>query len=402
MEKIVYKLFNEFTKGVDTYTHHGSTWLIFTDTKQWVIELTKDNTLWYNYNFFKGMFSYASMEVVENQHYITKWVEDNIINGVNHTSQSIPRQRPSVDEVIKDGVKEISSNVMIFQSMKVEDAIQNGVKETFDFMEQNINEYEIDDTIQNGVKETKYNQSYQEPKFKDVLENGVKETIDLEMDDEEVVEYIIETKIIEKSVTEHSLTFAKMKIDCEDVIENGVKHTEIGWHQCNNIDDTIEHGMKSTKLPYDVRQSLVEDTIENGVKETLRLGSLEVTEQEINYTIQNGVKIKPALESHEGFKKGTPYVEKFFSTEDIDNTIQNGIKKTKGMDEWINTLSIVDGVIEDGVKDIRPIENDRSFFIEDTIENGIKKISPRNLDQFGIGYTLWKTQTVIEQGINNT
>ena len=398
MEKIVYKLLNEFTKGVDTYTHHGSTWLIFTDTKQWVIELTKDNTLWYNYNFFNGMFSYASMEVVENQHYITKWVEDNIINGVNHTSQSIPRQRPSVDEVIKDGVKEISSNVMIFQTMKVEDeiddTIQNGVKETFDFMEQNINEYEIDDTIQNGVKETKYNQSYQEPKFKDVLENGVKETIDLEMDDEEVVEYIIETGIIEKSVTEHSLTFAKMKIDCEDVIENGVKHTEIGWHQCNNIDDTIEHGMKSTKLPYDVRQSLVEDTIENGVKETLRLGSLEVTEQEINYTIQNGVKIKPALESHEGFKK-----------------------ETNGMDEWVKNFE-ADKVIERGVKDIRPIENgdlvsyvewmkenkSTSYpkIIDDVIENGIKKTSPRNLDQFGIGYTLWKTQTVIEQGINNT
>ena len=332
MEKIVYKLLNEFTKGVDTYTHHGSTWLIFTDTKQWVIELTKDNTLWYNYNFFNGMFSYASMEVVENQHYITKWVEDNVINGVNHTSQSIPRQRPSVDEVIKD-----------------------------------------------GVKETKYNQSYQEPKFKDVLENGVKETIDLEMDDEEVVEYIIETGIIEKSVTEHSLTFAKMKIDCEDVIENGVKHTE--------------------EIAFE-RNVSIKDTLENGVKETLRLGSLEVTEQEINYTIQNGVKIKPALESHEGFKKGTPYVEKFFSTEDINNTIQNGIKKTKGMDEWVNTLSIVDGVIEDGVKEVKADSSQNPMGqVDDVIENGIKETNSRNLEQFGIGYTLWKTQTVIEQGI---
>ena len=133
MKKIVNKIINESVKDADIYYSNGSTWIIFTDNKQWVIELTENKTLWYNYNFFKNAFVYVSMDVVENQHYITKWVEDNIING--------------------GGVKETSHNVMLFQSMMVED------------------------TIQNGVKETKYNQSHQEPKFKDVLENGVKETI---------------------------------------------------------------------------------------------------------------------------------------------------------------------------------------------------------------------------------
>ena len=37
--------------------------------------------------------------------------------------------------------------------------------------------------------------------------------------------------------------------------------------------------------------------------------------------------------------------------------------------------------------------------IDDVIENGVKETNSRNLEQFGIGYTLWKTQTVIEQGI---
>jgi hypothetical protein len=80
MEKVIHKLINEFTEGVDTYTHNGSTWLIFTESKQWVIELTDSKTLWYNYNFFKSVFSYTSMDVVDNQQYITKWVEDNLIN----------------------------------------------------------------------------------------------------------------------------------------------------------------------------------------------------------------------------------------------------------------------------------------------------------------------------------
>ena len=45
-------------QGADKYMHMGSTWLIFTEQKQWVVELTKEKTLWYNYNFFKKIFQY--------------------------------------------------------------------------------------------------------------------------------------------------------------------------------------------------------------------------------------------------------------------------------------------------------------------------------------------------------
>jgi hypothetical protein len=41
MEKVIHKLINEFTEGVDTYTHNGSTWLIFTESKQWVLDNLK-------------------------------------------------------------------------------------------------------------------------------------------------------------------------------------------------------------------------------------------------------------------------------------------------------------------------------------------------------------------------
>lgn len=277
MKKIIYKLINELTKGSNIYTYNGSTWLIFEDTKQWVIELTEDKVLWYNYTLFKNIFVYASMDVVENQHYITKWVEDNIINGVKKTGHWGNRLEREIEE-----------------------PIQNGVKKTFN-------------TSKN-----------------------------------------------------------------------------LFWQ--------------------------IGTTIQYGVKETQRLGSLEVTEKEINNTIQNGVKIKPALESNEGFKQGTPYVEKFFSKEDVDNTIQNGvketlhdsyhhngridgvinngIKKTKEMDEWVNSPRIVENVIQNGIKEVKSDSSQNPMGqVDDVIENGVKET------RLELNITEGEIEEIIENGI---
>ena len=137
MEKIMQSLINNWVRGMDTYTHNGSTWLIFTDSKRWVIELTEDKTLWYNYNFFKQIFSLTSLDVVQNQHLITKWVEDNVMNKVNYT----------------------------FSFEKVAD-------------------YRIEDTLENGVKETKISPTHTEygdwldgdERLGEIIKNGVKET----------------------------------------------------------------------------------------------------------------------------------------------------------------------------------------------------------------------------------
>ncbi len=43
---IIDKMIGNETKGVDIYHNNGSVWLIFTDEKKWVIELTKEGTLW--------------------------------------------------------------------------------------------------------------------------------------------------------------------------------------------------------------------------------------------------------------------------------------------------------------------------------------------------------------------
>jgi len=287
MEKIMQSLINNWIRGVDTYTHNGSTWLIFTDSKRWVIELTEDKTLWYNYNFFKQIFSLTSLDVVENQQYITKWVEDNVMNKVKDTRLEI-----------------------------------------------NITEGEVDDIIQDGVKETDYKSLLKRGSIEDTIENGVKET----------------------------------KIS--------PTHTEYGdW------------------LDGDER---LDEIIQNGVKET-QFNSYE-NKSWVEGVIKGGVKTKPALESHEGFMMGTPYVDKFFSKEDVEDTIQNGVKKTHFDSREIKTW--VNDVINEGVKEttaldpsfsVRYINGDFEMVpvVEEIIKNGIKKTKTPGKDGDILGVMDW-------------
>ena len=190
MENIILKFIGQNIKGVDTYQHNDSTWLIFTDEKKWVIELTKDGTLWYNYNFFNSIFSFFSLDVIENQHYITKWVEDTIQNGVKRTNKHSLYYLNSVEDTIQKGVR----NTVDWQwgdGSGVEDDIQNGVRNTRN------NRFEVlflvEDAIQNGIKNTEpggylgpitirgkvfhqFESSNQTDNVGNVIQNGVKET----------------------------------------------------------------------------------------------------------------------------------------------------------------------------------------------------------------------------------
>lgn len=240
MDKIINLLINNWTKGVDTYTHNGSTWLIFTEQKSWVIELTESKTLWYNYNFFKDLFSLTSMDVVDNQHYITKWVEDNIIN------------------------KELTY-VTLFRNAR-------------------DRKQQFEDTLENGVKKTKYNQSFQEPKFKEVLKNGIimsnpRQYVTNKIIDDTIQNGIKETKTPGEDgdilstiewMDENKTNSVPKLID--NVIEKGEKINGIfvgGKIQKENIEVVIDYGVK--KIKADSSQNpmgKVTDVIKNGVKET--------------------------------------------------------------------------------------------------------------------------------------
>ena len=177
LNEVINKMINKAVVGCDKYVHNDSTWLIFTNDKKWVIELTKDGTLWYSYDFFKNLFKVLSLEVVENQNYITKWVEETIITGVKNTIQSITQQRRMVEDTIKNGVKHTEYGDWLDGDERFDDIIQNGVKHTVP--SDCLPSVFVEDTIQNGVKHTEKSlQIDGSCVVEDVIQNGIKETHD--------------------------------------------------------------------------------------------------------------------------------------------------------------------------------------------------------------------------------
>jgi predicted peroxiredoxin len=281
MEKIVNKLINDAVVGADRYANNGSTWLIFTETKQWVIELTEEKTLWYNYNFFKNLFSYLSFDVVENQHYITKWVEDTIINGVKGTNVKAQPRKLLVEDTIQNGVKH-TPNISL-QLVKgygvvnqVENTIKNGVKET-----KGINGvHGMNVAIQNGVKETKLGAPDNRDYFiEDAIQNGVKHT--------EPGGYLGSIEMKGKIV--HQLESPKQNEEVEYVIENGVKHTVCSSAPfVYGVKDTLQHGVKETFDETHHRRREVVLTIRDGIKETY--DDAYHHKSRVDGVIKNGIK----------------------------------------------------------------------------------------------------------------
>jgi hypothetical protein len=259
--KLINKMIDKAIIGCDKYVHNNSTWLIFTDDKKWVIELTKDGTLWYNYDFFKNLFKVLSLDVVENQNYITKWVEETIINGVRNTIQSITQQRRIVEDTIENGVKETHSGCDLLVDDYIEDTIQNGVKEIHWVEYSNLRS--VEDAIQNGVKHTEYGDWLDgDERFDDIIQNGVKETKTPGADGDilSTLEWIKENNTVNipeliNDVIEHGvkLTNSSLQIDgscvVEDVIQNGIKETHDDvYHHKGRVGGVIKNGIKETKL----------------------------------------------------------------------------------------------------------------------------------------------------------
>jgi len=207
MRELVFKIINKFTEKVDTYHNNGSIWLIFTDEKKWVIELTKDGTLWYNFYFFKDCFKYLSLDVIDNQHYITEWVKSIIQNGVKHT--------------LSHGYQ---------STLDVKSIIQNGIKETID--QWNQNRPSVKDVIEKGIKETLNTAFMPQEMVEEVLENGIKETIELPDKSGELNGYG------EYYARQKNMTYPHTDI-VNDVITDGVKETN--WRKVDNHPTYLDH-----------------------------------------------------------------------------------------------------------------------------------------------------------------
>ena len=177
MEKVINRMINDAVEGVDTYKTKDSTWIIFTESKKWVIELTKDGTLWYNYNFFNDLMMYLSMDVVENQHYITKWVEDNVINGVKETCCHDMKLTKSVEKIIKNTYSDILPKEYDWSDQfDVKEVIETGVKHT-EYGDWEDGDERLDDIIQNGIKQTCAQIPSIDAVAERVVEEGIKQTI---------------------------------------------------------------------------------------------------------------------------------------------------------------------------------------------------------------------------------
>jgi hypothetical protein len=396
MEKIVNRLIDDAVQKVDTYTNNGSTWLIFTDDKRWVIELTKDGTLWYNYNFFNSLFAYASMDVIENQHYITKWVENNVINKKkpvkNEVKEASCSEIPSislVDHTIQNGVKntlKISNHRMRHDDRMrhdVEDTIHNGVIAAHHQQHSILDK--VKDTIQNGVKDTLPMSSVVFTPVEYAIQNGIKETKEAPYYPNEVVDTIIQDGVKNTISFEGILNW-----DVEDTIENGVKETSfVAYGLGTTVEDTIQNGVKNTFTRRRGMLRWVEDTIQNGVKNTYsdkipheydwtdQFDVKEVIETGVKHT-EKSLQIDGSCVIEDVIKEGVKHTE-YGDWEDgderLDDIIKNGIKKTEAA-TLFDEESKMNAVISEGIKETHDDVYHHNGRIEGVIKNGIKEVQP--------------------------
>ena len=365
--EVIFDLINFNIEGVDVYHHNGSLWLIFTDDKKWVIELTKDGTLWYNYYFFTNCFKYLSLDVVNNQHYITKWVENVIQNGVINTKTFKRMHARLVENVIQNGVINTHYHWDL-ESTIVENVIQNGVINTG--MPMGALVASVENVIQNGVINTSFPLSHSHSHVENVIQNGVINTIAHGLISANTVENVIQNGVT--NTMSARLVAAKM---VENVIQNGVTNTKCGSiNDEQRAENVIQNGIRNT-IRQDITQlSEVEDVIQNGVKEVTAGKTERLTM--INETIQNGVKEIKTNDSYRNYFKQNNKTEK---------VIENGVKIIKPAFKYVcNPINF----------EIIKQEETRYCTVKDVVDFGVKKTLPDNLfDTSVVEYN-------IENGIN--
>ena len=132
MKKIIDELINSSINGVDVYRYKNATWLIFTDETRWVVELTDEGTLWYNYKFFNDIFKYVSMTVgKEMEEYVIQWANDYFYKDCAHRSIAYPRDkcRNETPKVLDTGIKEVYDSSSTHRQMRGENLMGRIIKD---------------------------------------------------------------------------------------------------------------------------------------------------------------------------------------------------------------------------------------------------------------------------------
>jgi hypothetical protein len=319
LEKLVFRIFDQMVEGADKYvTKQGSTWLIFTESKKWVIEFTKDKTLWFNYNLFQNELDLIGKDCTEERDLIKSWFESRFLNK--------PKVRATFNHAIDS-------------NQAVEDTIQNGVKETQTRMWPPLGA--VDETIQNGVKHTDYGFDREESYIEDAIENGVKDVRTPGVGDlESTMDFMNEN---------NTLDVQKL---LDDVIENGVKEAkEDRLFRTIRVMNTIKNGVKETK----------ESMLESLEQIDHQVTNCEITES-INDAIENGVKETKEISN-------ISLMSEIFKV-NAKQAIRDGVKELKA---WKSNRCEEHGYFElvDGIPTYTPM-----IQVKDVLENGVKEIQP--------------------------
>ena len=298
-KEVLFEIIDDVTNGMDIYNHNGSLWIINTKELKWVVEFTNDKTLWYNYNLFKNLFKGISLDLMENQKYVTEWFESRFLNmqKVKDSCEPFFDQDQYVEDTIQNGVKDTKRTrlIKLAADQMVENTIKNGVKQT----ELSKRDFFPEDIIQDGVK---INGTYvggkrQKENVEVVIDYGVKQTYEDVYHHKGRIGGMIRNGVKESKPMDEWVNSEKI---VDKTIQNGVKHTEDGdWLDGDErIEDIIQEGVKET-IPT-LRRTLlgVDDIVQNGVKETHE--DVYHHKGRVGGVIRNGVKEVQPLPAQDG------------------------------------------------------------------------------------------------------
>ena len=132
MKKIIDELINSSISGVDVYRYKNATWLIFTDEVRWVVELTDEGTLWYNYKFFNDVFKYVSMTVgKEMEEYVIQWANEHFfkVSALRSIANNPEKDRCETEKVLENGIKVANDSSSKHRQIRAENLMGRIVKD---------------------------------------------------------------------------------------------------------------------------------------------------------------------------------------------------------------------------------------------------------------------------------
>jgi len=168
MKKIIEELINSSISGVDVYRYKNATWLIFTDETRWVVELTDEGTLWYNYKFFNDVFKYVSMTVgKEMEGYVIQWANEHFfkVSALRSIANNPEKDRCETEKVLENGIKVANDSSSKHRQIRAENLMGRIVKDakpnvvfhginnsSMSFVTCNGNNTEISKIVEQGIK----------------------------------------------------------------------------------------------------------------------------------------------------------------------------------------------------------------------------------------------------------